>query len=98
MANDFRTVLVKDSTIADITPDLDFCVKSGASSTTYQPFRSTTQSNSSLIFNVQVPSENIVMGRDVLVRASLAFNVVNYIRTAAGDVDGAPAVGEAGLP
>ncbi len=32
--SDFKTVLVKDSVIGDITADLDFAVKSGASQTT----------------------------------------------------------------
>ena len=38
MSADFQTVLVTDSTIHDITPDLEYGVKSGASSTTYQSF------------------------------------------------------------
>jgi len=32
--SDFKTVLVRDSVIGDITSDLDFAVKSGASQTT----------------------------------------------------------------
>jgi hypothetical protein len=73
--SDFKTVLVKDSTIGDITSDIDFAVKSGGSQVTYQRFPSTSASNSSLIFNVQVPSENVVIGRDVLVSTGLTFTV-----------------------
>lgn len=73
--SDFKTVLVKDSVIGDITSDIDFAVKSGASQCTYQRFPSTSSSNSSLIFNVQVPSENVVIGRDVLVTTGLTFSV-----------------------
>jgi hypothetical protein len=73
--SDFKTVLVRDSTIGDITADIDFAVKSGASQCTYQRFPSTSSSNSAVIFNVQVPSENVVIGRDVLLTTGLTFTV-----------------------
>ena len=73
--SDFKTILVKDSVIGDITSDLDFAVKSGASQTTFQPFPSTSASNSALIWNVQVPSENVVIGRDVLVNTALVVEL-----------------------
>ena len=73
--SDFKTVLVRDSVIGDITSDLDFAVKSGASQTTYQRFPSTSASNSSLIFSVQVPSENVVIGRDVLLTSGISFTL-----------------------
>ena len=73
--SDFKTVLVRDSVIGDITSDLDFAVKSGASQTTYQRFPATSASNSSLIFSVQVPSENVVIGRDVLLTSGLSFTL-----------------------
>lgn len=73
--SDFKTILVKDSVIGDITSDLDFAVKSGASQTTFQPFPSTSASNSALIWNVQVPSENVVIGRDVLLNTALVVEL-----------------------
>lgn len=81
--SDFKTVLVKDSVIGDITPDLDFAVKSGASQTTFQRFPSTSASNSALIFNIQVPSENVVIDRAVLLTSGLTFtlNIGNTVAT-----------------
>jgi len=73
--SDFKTVLVRDSVIGDITSDIDFAVKSGASQTTYQRFPSTSNSNSSVIFNVQVPSENVVIGRDILINTGLTIQL-----------------------
>ena len=73
--SDFKTVLVRDSVIGDITSDIDFAVKSGASQTTYQRFPATSASNSSLIFSVQVPSENVVIGRDILINTGLSFTM-----------------------
>lgn len=82
--SDFKTILVKDSVIGDITSDLDFAVKSGASQTTFQPFPSTSASNSALIWNVQVPSENVVIGRDVLLNTALCIEL-SYAGVQIGD-------------
>ena len=73
--SDFKTVLVRDSVIGDITSDLDFAVKSGASQTTFQRFPATSASNSSLIYSIQVPSENVVIGRDLLITSGLSFTL-----------------------
>jgi hypothetical protein len=83
--SDFKTILVKDSVIGDITSDLDFAVKSGASQTTFQPFPSTSASNSALIWNVQVPSENVVIGRDVLLNTALVIELSYGGGVPAGD-------------
>jgi hypothetical protein len=73
--SDFRTVLVKDSTLADITPDLTYAVRSGAASTTYQNFQATSAGNSVIVMQVQVPSENIVVGRDALITTPMQFRI-----------------------
>jgi hypothetical protein len=75
MADSFKTFLVKDATIGDITPELDYAVQSGAAQKTFQPFTSTSASNSSISFNIQVPSENVVVSRDVLFQAPLMFTL-----------------------
>ena len=73
--SDFKTVLVRDSVLNDITSDIDFAVKSGASQTTYQRFPSTSNSNSAIIFSVQVPSENVVIGRDMLITSGITLQL-----------------------
>ena len=88
--SDFRTVLVRDSVIGDITSDIDFAVKSGASQTTYQRFPATSASNSSLIFSVQVPSENVVIGRDVLITTGLSFTMTAGNSAGAGNAGAVP--------
>ena len=88
--SDFRTVLVRDSVIGDITSDIDFAVKSGASQTTYQRFPATSASNSSLIFSVQVPSENVVIGRDVLITTGLSFTMTAGNSAGAGNPGAVP--------
>ena len=88
--SDFRTVLVRNSVIGDITSDIDFAVKSGASQTTYQRFPATSASNSSLIFSVQVPSENVVIGRDVLITTGLSFTMTAGNSAGAGNAGAVP--------
>jgi hypothetical protein len=75
MASEFKTVLVRDPTIGDITTDLVYAVKSGANSTTYQSFAATSATNSVQVYNIQVPSENIVVGRDALISTPLQFRI-----------------------
>lgn len=72
---DFKTVLIEDARIADITPTEVFGVQSSASQSTYQQFQAVSTSNSSIVFNVQVPSENIVIDRHVLLASQLAFQL-----------------------
>ena len=73
--SDFRTVLIEDSRIADITATEVFGVQSSASQSTYQQFQAVSASSSSISFNVQVPSENIVIDRHLLLRSILNFEI-----------------------
>jgi hypothetical protein len=75
MSSAFKTVLVKDPTIADITSDLVYSVKSGANSTTYQPFPATSSTSSVQVYNLQIPSENICVSRDALISTPLQFRI-----------------------
>jgi hypothetical protein len=73
--SDFTNCLVKDARIAGITDQLTYAVQSGASSNTYQSFQAVSKSNSQLSFNIQVPSENIIVNREVLLRATIDFTM-----------------------
>lgn len=75
MSDLFKTVLVKDPTISDITDCLDFSVMSGASSSTYQQYAANSASNSSIVFQVQLPSTSIVVDRHVLLRSTVNFTI-----------------------
>lgn len=73
MSVDFKPHLVKDSRF-NISDTVQFSVASGASSNTYQTFLATSASASNISFNVQVPSESIVLDRTVLL--DMEINVV----------------------
>jgi hypothetical protein len=75
MSSDFKTVRTRDPTIGDITSDLAFAVKSGAASTTYQPCVATSSNNAVQVYNLQIPSENIIVGRDALVSCPMQFRI-----------------------
>lgn len=75
MSTDFVPKLVKDSRIDQITDVLPYAVYSGAASNTYQRFPAVSSSSSSISFNVQIPSESIVVSRDVLLEANVRFRV-----------------------
>jgi hypothetical protein len=48
---------------------------SGGAQSTQQQIAATSASTSSLVFQVQVPSENIVIDRNVLIQANLSFTI-----------------------
>lgn len=75
MSADFQTTLIKDSRLADITDELSYAVLSGPSSNTYQQFSAVSTSNSAISFNAQIPSENIVVSREVLLQTDIHFTI-----------------------
>ncbi len=72
---DINPVLVKDKRINQITDQVDYGVYSGASQNTFQQFNATTASASNISFNVQVPSENIIVDRNVFISSKVNFTV-----------------------
>ena len=59
-----------------ITDKIDIAVESSAAQSTYQPFRSVNTSNSSITFNVNVPSENIAIDRRILIQTDLNLKLI----------------------
>ena len=92
---DFSTVKVADAVIGDITDSLVFGVKSGAASSTYQSFPVTSPSNSSLVWQISVPSENVVVDRRVLMRSGMTLTL--YVDNLAGNLVVGSRVFEYGL-
>jgi len=73
--SDFSTVLIEDSRIANITDKETFAVMSGAAQSTYQEYISTSTSSSAIVFNCQIPSENIVVDRHLLVQSTVTLTL-----------------------
>ena len=75
MSSSFKTVLIQESAIADLTPEETFAVYSGGAEKTLQKFLATSASNNSLIWNIQVPSESVVVSRHPLLQSDINFTI-----------------------
>jgi hypothetical protein len=73
MSSDFRTVLIRDSRLG-ITDELSYAVQSGGSNVTYQQYQAITATASNMVFNCQIPSESIVINREILLQSTLAMS------------------------
>ena len=75
MSADYTTTLVRDSRLNDITNQLEYAVMQGAHQNTYQQYIATSSSSSNLSWNIQPPSEQIVLDRSVLMAARVKFSI-----------------------
>jgi len=71
--SDLKTVLINDSRIEDISGEIGFKIEGGAQQSTYQAQQANTSSNSSSSWNFNVPSENIVTDRRLLIDTDITF-------------------------
>jgi len=62
---DFSTVLVKDDRIANLTDKIVYAVNKGAQQVTVAEFAATSESNTSHVYNIVVPSLETVIDRRV---------------------------------
>ena len=70
-----KTVLIQDARIADITDEEHFAVLDGASQSTFQNFAASTQTSSSIVWNIQIPSENVVIDRHLLMQSTVTLTL-----------------------
>lgn len=87
--SNLQTILIEDSRISNITDQEVYSVMSGPSQNTFQEFVANSTSSSSIIFNCQIPSENIVIDRHLLIQSTVtltlnlkAINVSNQTKLA----------------
>ena len=85
----FNTVVVRDSRIQDVSTKVDYMVHKGPSQNNYQQVQATTVSTSNVNFSVNVPSENIIVDRNITMTANPTIRVVIAPNTVA---DGALAI------
>ena len=73
--SNLQTILIEDSRISNITDKEVYSVMSGPSQNTYQEFVANSTSSSSIIFNCQIPSENIVIDRHLLIQSTVTLTL-----------------------
>ena len=66
---DFTTCLLRDPKLSQITDKQVYAVTQGASNSTFQQFQAVSATNSSIVMNVQIPSQSIVVNRELQLRA-----------------------------
>jgi hypothetical protein len=71
MSSEIKTILVNDPRISRITSDIHVAVKEGPASCVVQGYKTNSNSNSTTLFNVNVPSENTLVDRNLRVQATL---------------------------
>lgn len=94
MANQLKTALILDSRIADITDVESFGVVSSGQNITYQQYAALSASNSLITYQLQIPSESIVVDRAVLQNSVLSFQIAISGRNSAAGASEAFVVGD----
>jgi hypothetical protein len=74
MSSNFQSVLVEDNIISQITDEVTFAVQSSGQEN-YQQFAATSVSTSNVTFNCQIPSQEVVLDRNMLLSSNVNFTV-----------------------
>lgn len=74
MSNDFTKVLVQDDRL-NVSDNIKYAVIKGGQSVTMSQFKALSETNSQLVFNIQVPSETTVIDRRVMLTTDLTLTV-----------------------
>jgi hypothetical protein len=72
---DFKTALIESSIISDITDQETFGVLAGPALSTYTQFQAISASPSQVVYNIQIPSEAIVINREIYTASDIAFTI-----------------------
>jgi hypothetical protein len=70
MSADFEKILVKDPRL-DVSDSIKYAVVKGGQNVTVAPFKRISESTSQIVFNIQVPSEQTIVDRRVLLHTKL---------------------------
>ena len=70
--SELSTVLIQDSRYNDITDRVTIGVKDGPASVIYQKYQPNSNSSSSTLFNVNVPSENTLVDRNIHIQGNVS--------------------------
>ena len=70
--SELSTVLINDSRYNDITDRVTIGVKDGPASVIYQKYQPNSNSSSSTLFNVNIPSENNLVDRNIHIQGTVS--------------------------
>ena len=75
MQDNFSTIRITDSRISTITDKPAIGVYGSGADITKQAYNATSTSNSALIFSCPIPSPNILIDREIYIKADLYFTL-----------------------
>lgn len=78
MSADFSKVLVKDDRL-DVCDNIKYGVIKGGQNVTAAQYQAISRSNNQLVFNIQVPSEQTLIDRRVLLQADFTIKVTSTV-------------------
>ena len=90
MSADFEKVLVKDPRL-DVSESIKYAVIKGGQNVTCANYGAISQTNNQLVFNIQVPSEQTILDRRVLLQTDLSLKVTTACAWTRSEVGGAAA-------
>ena len=70
--SELSTVLINDSRYNDITSSVTIGVKDGPASVIHQKYKHNSNSTSSSLFNINIPSENTLIDRNIHVEGKVS--------------------------
>lgn len=81
MSADFEKVLVKDARL-DVVDSIKYAVIKGGQNVTMAQYKAISATNNQIVFNIQVPSEQTIIDRRVLLQTELTLSVISTNNTA----------------
>ena len=84
MSNEVKTFLVTDHRISGITDQITVGVKKGPASSSIQRYKQTSNTSSNVMFNVKIPSENILCDRAIRIATTL-HTTITFTEALAAD-------------
>ena len=84
MTDFINPILIKDSRIDNIVDTIGYGVFSGASQSTFQQYPASSTSANQIVFNCPMPSENILIDRNIMIRATykIKYSINNVAKGA----------------
>jgi len=74
-STDFNKVLIKDDRLANLSDSIDYAVVKGAQNITSASYTAQSATNSAHTYSVQVPSEMVVISREVMWSSTITFKI-----------------------
>jgi len=84
MSETFTKILVKDDRIGCLTDRVSFAVQKGGANCTAMPYKAISETTSTQVYNIAVPSLETIISREVLWKSKITLKITGTSRDAGG--------------